>query len=76
MNVKHKIKTLVILNIIGSVLTFCLSCAFISAGLVGIGWGWILGQAITGLVSLYFIIRNYSDTPSIPSVAKQGSGVA
>ena len=73
MNVKHKIKTLVSLNIIAAVLTLCLSCAFISGRLVGIGWGWTLGQVIAGLVSIYFIIR-YSDTPSILSVAKQDSG--
>lgn len=63
LNIKHKIKTLVILNIIAAVLTLCLCCAFISGRLVGIGWGWILGQAIAGVVSIYFIIRNYSGTP-------------
>src|SRR5260221_10386127 len=63
MNIKRKIKTLVISNITAAVLTLCLSCAFISGRLVGIGWGWMLGQAIAGLVSIYFIIRNYSDTP-------------
>ncbi len=65
LNVRHKIKTLVISNIIATGLTLCLSYAFISDRLVGIGWGWILGQAIAGLVSIYFIICNYSDTPQI-----------
>src|SRR5260370_9261626 len=73
MNVKHKIKTLVISNIIAAVLTLGLSYAFISGKLVGIGWGWTLGQAIAGLVSIYFIIR-YSDTPSILSISKQDLG--
>jgi O-antigen/teichoic acid export membrane protein len=63
MNVKHKIKTLVISNVAVAILTLCLCIAFISSKLVGIGWGWILGQAIAGLVSLYFIIRYCSDTP-------------
>ena len=58
MNVKHKIKALVILNIVAAVLTLWLSYAFISGKLVGIGWGLILGQAIAGLISLCFIIRN------------------
>ena len=56
-NIKQKIKSLVILNVLAAVLTLALSCAFISGKLVGIGWGWTLGQAIAGLVSLYFIIR-------------------
>ena len=71
LNVKHKIKTLVILNVMASIFTLGLSYAFISDKLVGIGWGWILGQAIGGLVSLYFIIRNYSGiTPSRASPSK------
>jgi O-antigen/teichoic acid export membrane protein len=74
MNVKHKIKTLVILNITVAVLTLCLSYAFISGGLVGIGWGWTLGQAIAGLVSIYFIIRNCSGTTksrAVPSKVQE-----
>ena len=59
MNVKHQVKLLVISNIIASVLTLWLSYAFISEKLVGIGWGWTLGQAIAGLVSIFFITRNY-----------------
>jgi O-antigen/teichoic acid export membrane protein len=74
LNIKRKIKTLVILNILAVVLRLGLVFAFISDGLVGIGWGWMLGQAMAGLVSLYFIIRNYSDAPSMPSVAEQGPG--
>ena len=74
MNIQHKIKTLVLLNIIAASLTLGLSCAFLSGRLVGIGWGWILGQAIAGSLALYFIIRTYSDMPSILRVAKRGSG--
>lgn len=58
MNVKHQIKSLVILNVVAAVLTLWLSYAFISGRLVGIGWGLILGQAIAGLASLCVIIRN------------------
>jgi len=63
LNVKQKIKTLVIINIAAAVLTLSLSYTFISHGLVGIGWGWVAGQAIAGLVSIYLIIRNCSGTP-------------
>ncbi len=58
MNVKHQRKSLIMSNVIAAVLTLWLSYAFISEGLVGIGWGWMLGQAMAGLLSLFFIIRN------------------
>src|ERR1700730_3863110 len=59
MRVNQQIKALVILNVGMSVLTLWLSYVFISGGLVGIGWGWILGQAIAGLVSLFFIASSF-----------------
>ncbi|HYT40966.1 MAG TPA: polysaccharide biosynthesis C-terminal domain-containing protein, partial [Methylomirabilota bacterium] len=62
LNIKQEIQSLVILNVIAAVVTLCLSYAFISGKLVGVGWGWTLGQAMAGLVSLYFIIRNYLRT--------------
>jgi amino acid adenylation domain-containing protein len=58
MNVKRQIKSLIFLNAIATLLTLGLSCAFISGKLAGVGWGWILGQAIAGGISLFFIIRN------------------
>ena len=58
MNIKHQIKSLIISNVIAAFLTLWLSYAFISGKLVGIGWGWVLGQAIAGLMSICFIIRN------------------
>jgi O-antigen/teichoic acid export membrane protein len=75
MNIKHRIKSLVILNVLAAILTLSLSCAFISGKLVGIGWGWTLGQAIAGLVSIYFITRSYSSTSrsrAAPGDAQQG----
>jgi O-antigen/teichoic acid export membrane protein len=63
LKIKEKIKTLVTLNIMAAVITLSLSYVFISSKLVGIGWGLIFGQAIPGLVSIYFIIRNCSDAP-------------
>jgi len=58
MKVKQQMKSLVILNVVLTVFTLWLPYAFISGRLVGIGWGLILGQAIAGLISLCFIIRN------------------
>ncbi len=68
LNIKHKIKTLVIMNVLFAVLTLCLSYAFISYKLIGIGWGWIIGQAIAGIVATYFIIRNYSDNSQLQAL--------
>lgn len=65
MNIKHKIKLLILSNAIASILTLWLSYAFISGGLVGIGWGWILGQAVAGLVSLFFVIRSCIDLNTV-----------
>ena len=56
-NVKHQIKSLVISNVLASVLTLALSYTFISNKLVGIGWGWMLGQAIIGVISVFSITR-------------------
>ncbi len=57
LNVKQRIKTLVLLNITASALTLGLSYAFISGGLDGVGWGWTLGQAIAGAVAGLFIVQ-------------------
>ncbi len=62
MNIKHQIKLLVLSNIIASILTLALSYMFISGKLVGIGWGWMLGQAIAGLLSLGFIVYTALNT--------------
>ena len=65
MNVKRQIKLLVIVNVIVSALTLGLSYAFISGRLTGIGWGWMVGQAIAGLISMFFIIKVFTTRPSI-----------
>jgi|GEM_PF-706558 len=64
MNVKRHIKSLVIWNVAASALTLGLSWAFISYGLSGVGWGWIVGQALAGLVALCFILKVFFTTSS------------
>jgi O-antigen/teichoic acid export membrane protein len=63
LNVKHQTKWLLFSNIFASVLTLWLSYAFISGKLVGIGWGWTLGQAIAGIVSLILILKVFFESP-------------
>ncbi|BCL80614.1 amino acid adenylation domain-containing protein [Ktedonobacteria bacterium brp13] len=58
MNVKHQIKLLVVLNVLIALLTLFLSYAFISNKLLGIGWGWLIGQVIAGLIAITFIVRS------------------
>lgn len=69
LKIKEKIKSLIILNIMAAIITLSLSYVFISSKLVGIGWSLMLGQAIPGLISIYFIVHNCSDAsrPSVPS---------
>jgi amino acid adenylation domain-containing protein len=75
MKVKHQMKSLVILNVVATVFTLWLSYAFISGRLVGIGWGLILGQAIAGFISIYFIVRNYSGTSESRASPSKVQGV-
>lgn len=60
LNIKRQIKFLLVYNTLSSFITLGLSYAFISGRLIGIGWGWILGQAIAGIIPLLFITRNLS----------------
>ncbi len=60
LNIMHKIKTLVVLNVVSSIGTLWLSYTFINYKLIGIGWGWLFAQAIVGVVAIFLIIRNYS----------------
>jgi amino acid adenylation domain-containing protein len=62
MNVKHQKKLLVISNGLGSVATLGICYALLPDKLVGIGWGWILGQVIAGLISIVLVIANRSNT--------------
>jgi O-antigen/teichoic acid export membrane protein len=70
MNIKRQVVLMVIWNVISSLLTLGLSYAFISGKLIGIGWGWMLGQVITGAISLIFIAHSYWKTPPPSNTAE------
>lgn len=48
--VKKKIKQLIIVNVIGTIVILGLSYILISQGLIGIGYAWVIGTLIMSLV--------------------------
>jgi O-antigen/teichoic acid export membrane protein len=54
MRVKHRIKGLIVISCIISVLILGESYLLADQGLVGIGYAWIVGQAIVSVVYLGF----------------------
>ena len=58
LNIKHKIKLLILLSLINTTVILSLSVFFIKMnlfGIVGVGIGWIVGQGTTALVFLFLI---------------------
>jgi O-antigen/teichoic acid export membrane protein len=52
LRVKHRIRVLIYINFINTIIILGLSYLFLSKGLLGIGFAWIIGQ---GLVSLIYL---------------------
>ena len=60
LNIKHKIKLLILLSLINTTVILSLSVFFIKMnlfGVVGVGIGWIVGQGTTSLIYLFLIKR-------------------
>ena len=60
LHIKHKIKLLILLNLINATVILSLSVILIKMnlfGVVGVGIGWIVGQSVTALVFLFLIKR-------------------
>jgi len=58
LNIKHKIKLLILLSLINTTVILSLSVFFIKMnlfGVVGVGIGWIVGQGIISVIYLLFI---------------------
>jgi len=58
LNIKHKIKLMILLSLIAAAVILSLSVFFIKMnlfGVVGVGIGWIVGQGTTSLIYLLFI---------------------
>lgn len=54
LRIRHQITALILMSLLGCALVLGLCFAFISNGLVGVGWGWLLGQAI--LAGAYILL--------------------
>jgi O-antigen/teichoic acid export membrane protein len=60
LNIKHKIKLLILLSLINATVIISLSVILIKMnlfGVVGVGIGWIVGQGTTALIYLLLIKR-------------------
>lgn len=57
LRIRHQIRALIMMNLLGVVLILGLSYLFIGEGLVGIGWGWLVGQAMLSLAYLLFLSK-------------------
>lgn len=55
--INHKTRSLIFLNLAGCALVLFGSEFFISYGLVGVGVGWLMGQSLSALLFLVFLIR-------------------
>ncbi len=53
--IKHRIKLVILVNLLGASIILSLSIMLIHQNLLGIGVGWILGQGIISVIYLFFI---------------------
>jgi len=68
LRIKHKIRELILLNIVGSSVVFAASYLLINSKLTGIGWGWLIGQAIFSIFSVVLTIKSLKDKTSFTSL--------
>jgi O-antigen/teichoic acid export membrane protein len=53
--IKHRIKLVILVNLLGASIILSLSIVLIHQNLLGIGVGWMLGQGIISVIYLFFI---------------------
>jgi len=58
LNIKHKIKLLILVNFSGAVTILLLSLVFIKYNLYGIGIGWIAGQLLNSIIFFILYTKN------------------
>jgi O-antigen/teichoic acid export membrane protein len=55
--IKHKIKLLILVNFINALTILSLSVILVNQNLLGIGVAWLIGQAMTSIIYIFFIRR-------------------
>jgi len=53
--IKHKIKLIILVNLLGASITLSLSIMLIHQNLLGVGVGWVMGQGTISVIYLLFI---------------------
>lgn len=56
--IKHKIRKLILINLIGSILLLSISYLFTTARLNGIGLAWMLGNGLISIIYIKYYVRN------------------
>ena len=56
-NVQHRIKTVVLINLLMAISILVLSYSLLNYGLIGIGIGWLLGKSIVACYIVYRFIK-------------------
>ncbi len=55
LNIKHKVKLIVLLNCVSTILILFFSIFFLKESLLGIGLAWFIGQGVISIIYLYAI---------------------
>jgi O-antigen/teichoic acid export membrane protein len=55
LNIRHKMKLLLVLNLLGTAVILTLSLDFIRYNLMGLGWGWLIGQGIEAAIGIIIV---------------------
>lgn len=72
LKIQHRLRSLAIINIAGSILTVVAMAALLHVGLIGIGLGYLLGQLAMGLMNLgVFISSRHRRKSSLPVVVAE-----
>lgn len=66
LNILHRLKSLIIVNLLGALVVISLVYTFIKGGhgLLGVAWGWLLGWAVYTVFYVFAVVRALAKTSS------------
>lgn len=70
LKIRHQIKTLIVLNALGAIFVLGFCNIFISKGLIGIGYGWLLGQLLLATIYIFVMGKEFILPFRMPLKAK------